>query len=257
MQLPYQMERSVIIQARPETVFDFFCDSAKWAQWWGAGSNIEARPGGKMLIRHPNGVETIGEVLEVAPPRHIVFTYGYAAGRPIPPGASRVTIRLEPCAAGTRLHLLHEFSDAAQRDLHVQGWRFQLSVFANVVANEVFAGSASLVDAWYAAWNITDDRQREEAFARIASQEITFRDRYSLLEGLADLSAHAGAAQRFMPGIRLERQGEPRHCLGMVISEWVTTDSEGKPNMSGTSVFILGPDGRINSATGFANPPTV
>ena len=256
MQLPYQMERSVIIQASPETVFDFFRDSAKWAQWWGDGSIIEARPGGKLLIRHPNGAETLGEVLEVAPPRHIVFTYGYASG-PIPPGGSRVTIRLEPCSAGTRLQLVHEFSDAAQRDHHVQGWRFQLSLFANIVANQVFAGAARLVDAWYGAWNITDDRQREEAFARIVSQEVSFRDRNSLLEGLADLCAHAGAAQRFMPGIRLERRGEPRHCLGMVISEWVTTDSAGKRNMSGTSVFILGPDGRINSATGFANPATV
>jgi hypothetical protein len=34
-----------------------------------------------MLIRHPNGVEASGEVLEVLRPERIVFTYGYATGQ--------------------------------------------------------------------------------------------------------------------------------------------------------------------------------
>ena len=95
-ELPYQLERTVVIKARPETVFRFFTDSARWAGWWGAGSTIDATPGGKMYIRHPNGVETLGEVLEVTHPERIVFTYGFAGGKPIPPGASLVTIRLDP-----------------------------------------------------------------------------------------------------------------------------------------------------------------
>src|SRR5580704_12221324 len=107
-ELPYHLDRTVAIEARPETVFRFFTDSARWAGWWGAGSTIDARPGGKVYIRHPGGVETLGEVLEVLPPERIAFTYGFASGKPIPPGGSRVTIRLGPAEAGTRLHLLHE-----------------------------------------------------------------------------------------------------------------------------------------------------
>ena len=42
-------------------------------------------------------------MVEVAPPERIVFTYGYASGRPIPPGGSRVTIRLETEGRGTQL----------------------------------------------------------------------------------------------------------------------------------------------------------
>src|SRR5579871_4596733 len=106
-ELPYQLERTVEIQAKPETVFRFFTDSARWASWWGAGSTIDARPGGKVYIRHPNGVETVGEVLEVLTPERIVFTYGYASGKPVPPGGSQVTIHLEEEPKGTRLHLLH------------------------------------------------------------------------------------------------------------------------------------------------------
>src|ERR1039458_2266149 len=98
-ELPHQLERTVVIRAEPETVFRFFTDSARWANWWGAGSTIDATPGGKVYIRHPNGVEAMGEVVEVQVPREIVFTLGYASGKPMPPGSSRVTINLTPDAA--------------------------------------------------------------------------------------------------------------------------------------------------------------
>jgi uncharacterized protein YndB with AHSA1/START domain len=246
-----------VIRAKPETVFRFFTDSARWASWWGAGSTIDAAPGGKVYIRHPNGVETLGEVLEVCDPEFIVFTYGFASGKPVPVGGSRVTIRLEPDEAGTRLHLLHEFAEAGPRDEHVQGWRFQLSLFSNRVADEVFADVAATVDAWYAAWLIPDSAARDEALAKIADPEVSFRDRYSLLDGRSDVAAHIAAAQRFMPGIRLQRKGAVRQCQGTALADWVAVDSDGKERMSGTSVFVLMPDGRIGSVTSLANPTGV
>lgn len=253
--LTHKLDRSVVIQAKPETVFRFFTDSERWAKWWGAGSSIEARAGGKVLIRNPGGMEALGEVLEVLPPERIVFTYGFATGKPIPAGSSRVTISLEPCEDGTRLHLLHEFPESAVRDDHVQGWRYQLSLFANIVSDEVFAGAASLVDGWFEAWAVTDDQARDAAFAKIAAPDVRFRDRFSLLDGLADLSAHAGASQRFMPGVRMHRQGEPRHCQGVVLADWSARGADGRELMSGTNMFVLGLDARITSATGFANLP--
>src|SRR3954466_10534052 len=172
--LSHTLDRTVLIQAAPETVFRFFQESPKWADWWGAGSTIDPTPGGKVYIRHPNGIETVGEVLEIQPPDRIVFTYGFATRNPIPPGASRVTIRLKPDAAGTRLRLLHEFADPTVRDHHVQGWRFQLSLFGNAVANEAFADAATLVDSWFDAWADTNPGSRQETLARIASPAITF-----------------------------------------------------------------------------------
>src|SRR5229473_2832258 len=188
-ELPYHLDRTVVIRAKRETVFRFFTDSARWASWWGAGSTIDAKPGGKMYIRHPNGIETLGEVLEVREPERIVFTYGFVSGKPMPPGASRVTIRLEPDEAGTRLHLRHEFAEAGPRDEHVQGWRFQLSLFANVVTNEAYGDAGGAVDAWFGAWVVPDDEAREATLAKIVTPRIRFRDRFSLLDGLADLTA--------------------------------------------------------------------
>jgi len=245
--LTHKLDRSVVIRASPGTVFRFFTDSARWAKWWGAGSTIDARVGGKVLIRNPGGIEVLGEVLEVVPPERLVFTYGFATGKPIPPGSSRVTISLEPCEAGTRLHLLHEFPEAAVRDEHVQGWRFQLSLFANLVSDEVFAGAAGVVDEWFEAWAVPDDRARDAAFAKITAPDVRFRDRFSLLDGLAD--------QRFMPGVRMQRNGDVRHCQGVVLADWIASGADGRELMNGTNVFVLGPDARITSAVGFANPP--
>lgn len=253
--LTHSLERSVEIQAAPETVFAFFTGDERWSRWWGAGSTIDARPGGKLLIRYPGGVEALGEVLEVSPPERIVFTYGYASGKPIAPGSSRVTIQVRPRAGGAQVVLRHEFSDPAVREEHIQGWRYQLSVFANAVADEVCAGAAAMADAWFGAWTIADGEQRAAAFARIASPEVRFQDRYSALQGLEDLVAHSGATQRFMPGVRLERAGVVRHCQNNALAGWVARGPDGREVMTGTNLFVLGADGRIQAATGFANPP--
>lgn len=254
MHLPHCLERTVVIHATRDTVFRYFTDSSRWSAWWGAGSTVDAQPGGKVYIRHPNGVETLGEVLEVCPPERMVFTYGYASGKPIAPGASRVTIVLEDHPAGTRLRLTHEFADEPARDEHAQGWRFQLSVFANVVANEVYAGVEGVIDAWFGVWAEPDAGKRAAILAGTVAPGIEFRDRFSLLEGPADMTAHIAAALRFMPGIRLQRRGDLRHCQGTVLAEWIAVNQEGQTRGSGSSVFSLEPGGRIRAVTSFWNP---
>jgi hypothetical protein len=164
-----------------------------------------------------------------------------------------VTIVLKPVPSGAELTLTHSFAEAPARDEHIQGWRFQLSLFANVVANEVHANASDIVDGWYAAWTIADALDRDRALAKVAVPTVQFRDRYSLLDGAGDVSAHIAAALRFMPGISLRRKSAVRHCLGTAVSEWIAVSSDGVERMSGTSVFRLGADGRIVAATGIAN----
>jgi uncharacterized protein YndB with AHSA1/START domain len=252
--LAHRLDRTIVIQARPETVFRFFTDEKRWAAWWGRGSTIEARPGGRVHIRHPEGTEVGGEVVEITPPQRLVFTYGYVTGTPIPAGASRVSIRLEPHDKGTLLSLVHEFADEKARDHHVQGWRYQLSLFANVVADEVNASAHERVDSWFRAWTLPEDESKE-AFSRIAVPGVRFRDRFSLVDGIADLVPHVMAAQRFMPGLRLERRSDVRHCQGTVLAEWVAVGPDGQERGKGTNVFVFDAAGRIESVTGFWAPP--
>jgi uncharacterized protein YndB with AHSA1/START domain len=245
--LPHRLERSVLIQAEPPAVFAFFQDSQRWASWWGAGSTIDPRVDGKVLIRLPGGVEITGQVIAIEPPSRLTFSYLYANRPP-----SRVTIRLEPAPGGsTRLHLAHEFEEAGMRDEHVQGWRYQLAVFANVVADQYVETAIERVDGWFAAWSEPDAAARDAALDRVASPGVRFRDRFSLVDGLEDLRPHLAAVHRFMPGMRLTRDGGVRHCQGTVLADWIARGTDGQERGRGTYVFVLGEGQRIAEVTGF------
>jgi uncharacterized protein YndB with AHSA1/START domain len=249
--LGHQLDRTIVIGAPPVAVFKYFTDSARWAAWWGAGSTIDARPGGRVFIKYPGGNEASGEVVDIAPPSRIVFTYGYNSGKPIGPGESRVTIELDKVAQGTRLRLTHALADAAVRDEHVQGWRYQLSVFANVVTDELHAKAGDLVDGWFDAWAETDAATRADRLAAIASPDVRMHDRYSCIDGAGELTHHIAASQRFMPGFRLQRSGDTRHCQGVVLADWTASGPDGQVRAQGSSVFAFGADGKIESVTGF------
>ena len=249
--LANRLDRTLVIRARRETVFEFLSDIPQWAAWWGAGSTIEPRPGGRMYIRHPNGVEVSGEVLDVRAPERIVFTYGYVSGKPIAAGGSRVTIRLDSHPQGTLLQLTHEFAEADARDQHVQGWRFQLSLFANLIADKINQGATSLIDRWFATWSEADPAARDSSLAAIATSQVRFEDRFSCIEGAGELSGHLAAAQKFMPGMRLERRGDIRHCQWHILADWVAVGGDGQERGRGTNLFVLDADGRIATVTGF------
>ncbi len=251
--LPHALDRSVLVLASRETVFRFLSDDARWAIWWGPGSSIDPRPGGAVRIRYPDGTEVAGTVEDIQAPHRLVFTYGYVSGTPIPPGASRVTIMLDDEDGATRVRVRHEFADAGLRDAHVQGWRFQLSLFSNVVAREAFGHAAALADAWFAAWSVTDPDARDRALAGIAAPTLTFRDQFSAVEGLQDLTAHIAGAQRFMPGIALARNGDVSECQGTMLVRWNARTADGQSRGHGTNVFTLDARGRIASVVGFWN----
>jgi uncharacterized protein YndB with AHSA1/START domain len=248
--LPHRLERSVHIRARRATVFSFFQQSDRFATWWGAGSTIDPRPGGRFLIRYPGGTEASGEVLEIQPPERIVLSYGYAGNTTVPPGSSRVTVRFTEVAGGTRVALVHELADEASRDEHVQGWRYQLSLYANVVADLVHREAAAAVDTWFSAWS-APAAEIERTLAPVVAAEVEFRDRYSLVEGLRDLVPHVAAAQRFMPGMHLRRDGPARQSHGVVLADWVATTDAGERRAQGTNVFVFDADSRIAQVTGF------
>ena len=249
--LTHRIDRDLLIKAEPAIVFSYFTETPRWAAWWGAGSEIDARPGGRMKICYPGGREAAGEVIEITPPTRIVFTYGYLDGQMIPPGGSRVTIDLQPVGAATRLRLTHDVANEEVRDSHVQGWRYQLSLFANIVTDHVNADAADVVDAWFDAWADPDAASRGRTLARIAASAVSFRDRFSHTDGVEDLVAHIAGAQRFMPGIRMQREGDVRHCQGTVLADYIARSTDGRQIANGTNVFVLGPDGRLEAVTGF------
>jgi hypothetical protein len=137
-----------------------------------------------------------------------------------------VTIRLEEAGSSTRLHLTHEFPDEASRNEHVQGWRFQLSLFSNAVLDVVHAQAADKVDAWFALWAEPDATVRGMVLAGIASSAVSFHDRYSMIDGVGDLSEHIAAGSVSCRASCCSA-AEMRHCRGMVIADWAISRKDG------------------------------
>ena len=249
--LDHILDRTVTIAARRETVFRYFTDSARFAAWWGAGSRIDPKPGGTVHIRYPNAVVAGGEVVEITPVERVVFTYGFESGQPIPIGASRVTITLEETALGTVVRLHHALPTAAARDEHVQGWRYQLAVFANVVAAEAHAAVGALADRFFALWGETDATRRRAELEALAVDTLAFRDPYSCTDGLDDLER----AHRRRPEVHAGRRPRPRG-RGPPVPGPGDRGLERRrartatPMAKGSNVFELAPDGRIARVTG-------
>lgn len=245
------VERTILILAERETVFRYFTDADRFAAWWGAGSTIEGRVGGRMRIRFPNGETVSGEVLEIVPGEFIAFTYGYdTAGKPIPPGGSRVTVALQSRRGGTLVTLRHEVADVKTRDAHAAGWRHQMAVFSTVVAKEQHAGLAGVLDRYFEAWNARTPEDIRAALEASVAEDVEFRDAFGALFDRAELAAHLALVPVYMPGMTLKRAGEPRQCQGWGLVDWVAEGSDGAAKGRGTNVFTLAPDGRLARITG-------
>ena len=201
---------------------------------------IEPRPGGAVHIRFPNAIVAGGEVVEIVPPESVVFSYGFESGQPIPIGASRVTITLEETPRGTLVKLHHELPNAEVRDEHVQGWRYQLAVFANVVAREAHAG-AGVARRPLLRLLGRDRRRRRRSRARRGRGRRSWRSAIPTPARPASTTsiAHIAASQRFMPGIVLARQGEPRQCQGAGARRLGREGPGRDPRARGTNVFEL------------------
>jgi uncharacterized protein YndB with AHSA1/START domain len=251
----FRIDRIVSIRARRATVFRYFTDSERFAAWWGAGSSIEAKPGGKVEIQYPNGVTAGGEVIEVVPNERIVFTYGYDdPAKPIVRGGSRVSITLEDDRGGTLVRLVHHVDTAVARDSHVPGWRFQLSVFANVVANEIVPDVTVLVDRFFALWSEPDASVRASTLDELVTDDISFRDAFASIAGRVDLAAHIEASRMHMPGVTLARDGTPLYCQGTALVDWTAAGPNGTSIGRGTNCIELA-EGRIAGVTGFRRAP--
>jgi uncharacterized protein YndB with AHSA1/START domain len=93
------LEFELQVAARPETVFRFFTDPARFARWMGAGAEIAGHAGGSFRVPYPGGNVAAGTVVELDPPRRIVMTWGYERGEPNEPDAGRRDALLAACWA--------------------------------------------------------------------------------------------------------------------------------------------------------------
>ncbi len=119
---PSVVEREVHIDARPETVFEFFVDPAKMTRWKGRQATLDPAPGGEYRVEINDQAVAVGEYVELDPPRRVVFTWGWDGHPTVPPGTSTVEVTLTPDGDGTLLRLVHRDLPAEEVEQHAHGW---------------------------------------------------------------------------------------------------------------------------------------
>jgi uncharacterized protein YndB with AHSA1/START domain len=119
------------IKARPETVFSFFTDPARWLSWMGLSGDFDLRPGGAYrMIVIGDGIAS-GRFVELSPYRKIVFTFGWEDHRlEVSPGSSTVEITLEADGEETVVRLVHRYLPPQAQAPHASGWDHYLDRLA-------------------------------------------------------------------------------------------------------------------------------
>jgi uncharacterized protein YndB with AHSA1/START domain len=119
-----ELEREILIDASPETIFPFLTDPEKHKLWEGTEVELDPRPGGIYRVLIAGEYQAAGEYVEVVPNERIVMTFGWdMADNPITPGSTTVEYTLIPEGGKTRLRLRHTgLPDQNAVDQHTEGW---------------------------------------------------------------------------------------------------------------------------------------
>lgn len=250
---------TVLIGARPETVFGILTTEAGLSAWLNADATFEPTVGSSFSLFFTQfQARLAGEVREVVPDQLLALTWGYADGpqsEAMPAGSTLVTFKLTPEEGGTRVTVSHEGLSAALEDGNRQGWRFLMSRL-NLAANRSQLGSElpGVLDAYFEAWSIDDDVRRQTLLEGCCEEDVQFMDDYASLTGRDTLAQHASNTRNYFPGSRIRRVGDPSICRGEVLVPFEVVDANGVRMSSGTNYGVVSPRGLLKRVTGFWTP---
>jgi uncharacterized protein (TIGR03086 family) len=115
-------EMSVLVPLDPDGTFALLTEPERLRRWQAITARVELRAGGEYRWTITPGHTASGTITEVEPGKRLVFTWGWEDSEDLPPGASTVTITLEPTQGGTRVKLVHTGLTPEQAEGHQQGW---------------------------------------------------------------------------------------------------------------------------------------
>jgi uncharacterized protein YndB with AHSA1/START domain len=116
-------ERTLAIDASPETVWEFLVDPEKLMRWKGINADLDPQPGGSFRCEVIPGHVARGEYVELDKPNRLVFTWGWDGNEGVPPGSSAIEIELATDGDGTSLRFVHKDLPSAEAVAsHAHGW---------------------------------------------------------------------------------------------------------------------------------------
>jgi uncharacterized protein (TIGR03086 family) len=139
-------EKSVLVPLSADETFALITEPDRLRRWKAITARVDLRAGGSYRWTILPGHSACGTFTEVEPGRRVVFTWGWEGDGALPPGASTVTITLEPSAGGTIVRLVHDGLTDEQAARHADGWTHYLGRLVTAAAQ----GDAG-PDEWAAA----------------------------------------------------------------------------------------------------------
>jgi uncharacterized protein YndB with AHSA1/START domain len=115
-------ERTLTIDASPETVWEFLVDPEKLMRWKGINADIDAQPGGVFRCEVIPGHVARGEYVTLDEPNRLVFTWGWDGSEDVPPGSTTIEIDLTSEGEGTSLRFVHQLATVEAAASHAHGW---------------------------------------------------------------------------------------------------------------------------------------
>jgi len=104
------IEREVTLPASPEEIWPAVSQPEQISAWFGADAELDLRPGGRGVFRWGDGTERAVLVEAVDAPRRLTFRWlpfqRAGAGEVVTVPSTRVDIRLEEVAEGTRVRVV-------------------------------------------------------------------------------------------------------------------------------------------------------
>jgi uncharacterized protein (TIGR03086 family) len=153
-------EKSVTVPLSPGETFDLITQPDRLRRWQAVTARVDLRAGGEYRWTIVPGHSARGTFTEVEPGQRVVFTWGWEGDADLPPGASTVTITLEPTEGGTIVRLVHEELTDEQAASHGQGW----SHYLDRLVQAATTGDAG-TDDWMAPEELDAIKAAEAALA--------------------------------------------------------------------------------------------
>jgi len=140
------VEKSVVVPLNADETFALLTEPERLRRWQAVTARIDLKAGGAYRWTVSPGHSASGQVVEIDPGRHLSLSFGWDGSAELPPGASMVTITLEPVEGGTKVSLVHDGLPDDQGSGHLEGWTHYLDRLV-VAASKGDAGA----DPWCAA----------------------------------------------------------------------------------------------------------
>ncbi|MFF2031373.1 TIGR03086 family metal-binding protein [Arthrobacter sp. NPDC058192] len=181
-------DKTIHLPVDADEAFALITEPERLRRWQTIAARVDLRIGGEYRWTITPGHHAAGTFQEIEPGKRVVFTWGWESGMDLAPGASTVTITLEPDAAGTSLRLVHEGLNEAQASAHAEGWNHYLDRLVAETSSDAGAGP----DEWSAAPDPIDHFSSAEASLGVllgVLRKLTPADREKATP-CADFNAH-------------------------------------------------------------------